>query len=1234
MNSPPKPDSDLSNPETSQTSPLKAPSNSAADQPSSSSLSGISDINTQSSPNQNENLYKVDPSSTSINQFEHLSQNFNQGSIRSVRSVQDDAFTRHSRARSYGSSLLDCLNDRAYNYNSLYPFPPQTINSSSQQPDPSASNQDSSVNRISDDLSTNGLNEHIANNSHDFNNSTTKISNESIFGMPPGLETPPPGLSDAFSTQKSFTNSLGLPNDISNSSSGLLRGPLSNSYYKAPFARRHGASASMSVSRAKAALYGSKLSSDLFSDSNLNSQNAWPSDYQTPIKSSLSTQDTSRVFYSRDGDLIPPVPPLPDLSTLNIQSPSNNETTQGSLISRGVSVPDTWEANKPVENSLHGYTFGSTLNGTNSVNNNNLNPSVNPSPSENQKLPDEPRTHYRSRTLGNSLETISSGLLNTNYQSNNDLISYINRMGQIDPNNFPVPQSDYNPNDYILYSDYDEKIDNNFIAQPNGRHMRQASMGFLGLGRRIGMDKIAPSYSMTNLNGIPRNEDDFHLSNFTSIGRAGTSSLLHGIRSGGSHHVSSLSVSGSIGVPYESSPTRSLWVGNLDLSITPRELIEVFGKFGRVESLRTLPDKECAFINFMRLEDAMRAHDEMQGGVIKNSAIRVGYGKGEGYATSDAQAMQPTRALWVGNISPNTTPASLRKLFEAYGVVESARILGQKSCGFVNFEKIEDAVRAKQATNGKELDGMVVRIGYAKVPVRGPEGYSRPRNQVPVAPPLTVSGRIAEANAIVGTSTSGLGSENVLEPGVPVMDESLVAFQFATSIPPLPISNSQLIPGQTRLRELRKRLDSNCPQSEFNSIFEETISSLVDLCTDYVGNMLVQKLAERGSFDQKMKIIKTVAPYIASIGIHKNGTWAIQKIIDCANTKEHQEVIAEATRPYVPQLLLDQLGNYVAQCCLAFPENRNQFIFDSIHARSWDIAQGRFGARAIRTCLENSNTTRAQQKLVAVVLVLNAVSLSTNANGNILISWLLDSSNFPGRFRVIAPQLAGHLRHLCTHKLGSATILKIIDQREEPDARDLILNTLFFNPEHQVLDDILSDQVHGANVILNALTSSCVDNSEKARIARRIQSALVPLQLQGVQGYHGLYEAVDSTLALSYQNENLLDQDMTYSNFSPEGRAQNSSIYYNNQNNTNTSHSPVNTSQNNYSQNMSNNTNTTQSQINNSDVSPSIIEQTPVMNFQHGSNILLQNSGQAFINQKEGLLTNSQVSSVDQKVYY
>ncbi|CAG8757591.1 2208_t:CDS:2, partial [Acaulospora colombiana] len=84
--------------------------------------------------------------------------------------------------------------------------------------------------------------------------------------------------------------------------------------------------------------------------------------------------------------------------------------------------------------------------------------------------------------------------------------------------------------------------------------------------------------------------------------------------------------------------------------------------------------------------------------------------------------------------------------------------------------------------------------------------------------------------------------------------------------------------------------------------------------------------------------------------------------------------------------------------------------------------------------------------------------------------------------------------------------LKIINQRQEPDARDLEIESLFFSSNDQILEDVLSDQVHGVGVVQKVLASPYVDPSEKQRLAEKVKIVLGKLKVQQVQGYKRLME--------------------------------------------------------------------------------------------------------------------------------
>ena len=275
-------------------------------------------------------------------------------------------------------------------------------------------------------------------------------------------------------------------------------------------------------------------------------------------------------------------------------------------------------------------------------------------------------------------------------------------------------------------------------------------------------------------------------------------------------------------------------------------------------------------------------------------------------------------------------------------------------------------------------------------------------------------------------------------------------------------------------------------------------------------------------------MLERIAPYLASIGVHKNGTWAAQKIIDHANTpalvgfttstlakkKKTRVSLTSCTQiriisthiaPYVPLLLLDQYGNYVVQCCLRKGAEWSQYIMDAIADKCWEIGQGRFGARAVRAILENPIVTVEQQVYVGAAIIQNAVLLTTNANGVLLLVWLLDTSELPGRYGALCPRLLPYLSKLCTHKLGAMTIFKVINQRHDLDARNLLLNALFNDPS--LLDDVLRDQVHGLGLIQKVIAA----DRREILVKPVIESLTERLHVQNTQSYKRLFEELDQT---------------------------------------------------------------------------------------------------------------------------
>jgi len=89
------------------------------------------------------------------------------------------------------------------------------------------------------------------------------------------------------------------------------------------------------------------------------------------------------------------------------------------------------------------------------------------------------------------------------------------------------------------------------------------------------------------------------------------------------------------------------------------------------------------------------------------------------------------KKLYVGNLSYGTTDESLQEVFEKAGTVESAMVIKDKMTGrskgfgFVEMGSDEEAQKAIDMFNGKELDGRPLVVNEARPREERPKGYSR-----------------------------------------------------------------------------------------------------------------------------------------------------------------------------------------------------------------------------------------------------------------------------------------------------------------------------------------------------------------------------------------------------------------------------------------------------------------------------------------------------------------------------
>jgi cold-inducible RNA-binding protein len=84
--------------------------------------------------------------------------------------------------------------------------------------------------------------------------------------------------------------------------------------------------------------------------------------------------------------------------------------------------------------------------------------------------------------------------------------------------------------------------------------------------------------------------------------------------------------------------------------------------------------------------------------------------------------------LFVGNLSFNTTENDLQDAFAAFGTVTEANLMMDRTTnrprgfGFVTMASAEEAQKAIQGLNGKDLDGRALTVNVARPREERPSG--------------------------------------------------------------------------------------------------------------------------------------------------------------------------------------------------------------------------------------------------------------------------------------------------------------------------------------------------------------------------------------------------------------------------------------------------------------------------------------------------------------------------------
>ncbi|WWD19756.1 polyadenylate-binding protein, cytoplasmic and nuclear [Kwoniella shandongensis] len=166
------------------------------------------------------------------------------------------------------------------------------------------------------------------------------------------------------------------------------------------------------------------------------------------------------------------------------------------------------------------------------------------------------------------------------------------------------------------------------------------------------------------------------------------------------------------------SASASLYVGELDSSVTEAMLFEIFNMIGPVASIRVCRDAVTrrslgyAYVNYLNAADGERALEHLNYSLIKNRACRIMWSQRDPALRKTGQGN-----IFIKNLDESIDNKALHDTFAAFGDILSCKVgtdENGKSRGFafVHYSTGEAADAAIKAVNGMLLNDKKVYVGH------------------------------------------------------------------------------------------------------------------------------------------------------------------------------------------------------------------------------------------------------------------------------------------------------------------------------------------------------------------------------------------------------------------------------------------------------------------------------------------------------------------------------------------
>ena len=181
-----------------------------------------------------------------------------------------------------------------------------------------------------------------------------------------------------------------------------------------------------------------------------------------------------------------------------------------------------------------------------------------------------------------------------------------------------------------------------------------------------------------------------------------------------------------------------LYVGNLDKSITEETLKTYFKVAGQISEVKVMVDKKNSHVNYAFVEYATHhaasvAMQTLNGIQIESKKVKINWA----FQSQQSSATDASFNLFVGDLSVDVNDETLRAAFNEFPGFVQGHVMWDmqtgrsRGYGFASFATQEEAQKAMDALQGREINGRAIRINWAtkkeKETNNGPHGNNMRR---------------------------------------------------------------------------------------------------------------------------------------------------------------------------------------------------------------------------------------------------------------------------------------------------------------------------------------------------------------------------------------------------------------------------------------------------------------------------------------------------------------------------